>query len=208
MRRGRHRQRLRRPDPVRGVEPRARRDAADRREDRDERRQPASSRSSSRSCPTPASAWRGWNSSSTTDRRASEGLPRISDARRGPEEEAWKRSARLSPTRALLPRKAGRRRGTIAAAFWPKPVIVRLSDFKSNEYRSCSAASATSPTKRTRCSASAAPRATSRRASGSASSSSARRCKKVRDEMGLTNVELMVPFVRTVGEAEAGAWSC
>ena len=52
---------------------------------------------------------------------------------------------------------------TIAAAFWPKPVIVRLSDFKSNEYKKLIGARATSRRKRTRCSASAVLRATSAR---------------------------------------------
>jgi pyruvate,water dikinase len=53
------------PDPVRGLEPRARRDAGDRREDRHERRQPRARLRVCASCRTPASAWRGWNSSST-----------------------------------------------------------------------------------------------------------------------------------------------
>ena len=50
---------------------------------------------------------------------------------------------------------------TIAAAFWPNPVIVRLSDFKSNEYRKLLGANSTSRKKKTRCSASAVPRVTS-----------------------------------------------
>ena len=65
---------------------------------------------------------------------------------------------------------------TIAAAFAPEPVIVRLSDFKSNEYANLIGGRATSRTRRTRCSASAAPRATSTRRSGRASSSNAARC--------------------------------
>jgi pyruvate,water dikinase len=64
---------------------------------------------------------------------------------------------------------------TIAAAFWPKPVIVRLSDFKSNEYRKLIGGTATSPTKRTRCWASAAPAATSAASSATPSRWSARR---------------------------------
>ena len=64
----------------------------------------------------------------------------------------------------------------IAAAFAPEPVIVRLSDFKSNEYANLLGGRATSRTRRTRCSVSAAPRATSIRVSGLASSSSAARC--------------------------------
>jgi pyruvate,water dikinase len=76
---------------------------------------------------------------------------------------------------------------TIAAAFWPKPVIVRLSDFKSNEYRKLIGGSATSRKKKTRCWASAAPRATSPTASATASRWNAR-LKRVRNDMGLTNV--------------------
>ena len=54
---------------------------------------------------------------------------------------------------------------TIAAAFWPKPVIVRLSDFKSNEYRKLVGGRATSPMKKTRCWVSAVRRATSAKTS-------------------------------------------
>ena len=90
---------------------------------------------------------------------------------------------------------------TIAAAFWPKPVIVRLSDFKSNEYRKLLGGDAYEPEEEN-------PMLGFRGASRYIASTF-RDCfemeclamKKVREEMGLTNVELMVPFVRTVGEA-------
>ena len=91
---------------------------------------------------------------------------------------------------------------TIAAAFWPKPVIVRLSDFKSNEYRKLIGGTRYEPDEEN-------PmlgfRGASRYISGEFSDAFAMECealKRVRQEMGLTNVEIMVPFVRTVGQAE------
>ena len=91
---------------------------------------------------------------------------------------------------------------TIAAAFWPKKVIVRLSDFKSNEYRNLIGGPRYEPTEEN-------PMLGFRGASRYISQSF-RECfrleceamKFVRDTMGLTNVELMVPFVRTLGEAD------
>ena len=91
---------------------------------------------------------------------------------------------------------------TIAAAFWPKPVIVRLSDFKSNEYRKLIGGSRYEPDEEN-------PmlgfRGAARYLSADFAESFAMECeaiKRVRDEMGLTNVELMVPFVRTLGQAK------
>jgi pyruvate,water dikinase len=91
---------------------------------------------------------------------------------------------------------------TIAAAFWPKKVIVRLSDFKSNEYRNLIGGARYEPQEEN-------PMLGFRGASRYIAASF-RECfrleceamRKVRDTMGLTNVELMVPFVRTVKEAE------
>src|SRR5437867_3544967 len=91
---------------------------------------------------------------------------------------------------------------TIAAAFWPKPVIVRLSDFKSNEYKKLLGGERYEPDEEN-------PMLGFRGASRYVAPSF-RECfelecaalKKVRDELGLTNVELMVPFVRTLGEAK------
>jgi len=90
---------------------------------------------------------------------------------------------------------------TIAAAFWPKPVIVRLSDFKSNEYRKLIGGSRYEPDEEN-------PmlgfRGASRYISGEFSDAFAMECealKRVRQEMGLVNVEVMVPFVRTVKQA-------
>ncbi|HEX7640422.1 MAG TPA: phosphoenolpyruvate synthase [Burkholderiaceae bacterium] len=91
---------------------------------------------------------------------------------------------------------------TIAAAFWPKPVIVRLSDFKSNEYKKLIGGSRYEPDEEN-------PmlgfRGASRYISGEFSDAFAMECealRRVREDMGLTNVELMVPFVRTVRQAE------
>ncbi len=90
---------------------------------------------------------------------------------------------------------------TLAAAFWPKKVIVRLSDFKSNEYANLIGGKLYEPEEEN-------PMLGFRGASRYISDSfrdcfelECRAMKKVRDEMGLTNVELMVPFVRTLGEA-------
>jgi pyruvate,water dikinase len=92
---------------------------------------------------------------------------------------------------------------TIAAAFWPKPVIVRLSDFKSNEYRKLIGGSRYEPEEEN-------PmlgfRGASRYVSESFGEAFAMECealKRVRSGMGLSNIEIMVPFVRTLGEAEA-----
>jgi pyruvate, water dikinase len=92
---------------------------------------------------------------------------------------------------------------TIAAAFWPKPVIVRLSDFKSNEYRKLLGGERYEPEEENPM--------LGLRGAARYIAPSFRECfelecaalKKVRDELGLTNVELMVPFVRTLGEARA-----
>jgi pyruvate,water dikinase len=90
---------------------------------------------------------------------------------------------------------------TIAAAFWPKPVIVRLSDFKSNEYRKLIGGSRYEPDEEN-------PmlgfRGASRYVSEDFSEAFAMECealKRVRNDMGLTNVEIMVPFVRTIKQA-------
>lgn len=91
---------------------------------------------------------------------------------------------------------------TIAAAFWPKPVIVRLSDFKSNEYKKLIGGSRYEPDEEN-------PmlgfRGAARYLAADFSESFEMECqamRRVRDDMGLTNVEIMVPFVRTLGQAE------
>jgi pyruvate,water dikinase len=91
---------------------------------------------------------------------------------------------------------------TIAAAFWPKPVIVRLSDFKSNEYRKLIGGSRYEPEEEN-------PmlgfRGASRYISEEFGEAFAMECealKRVRNDMGLRNVEIMIPFVRTLGQAK------
>jgi len=91
---------------------------------------------------------------------------------------------------------------TIAAAFWPKPVIVRLSDFKSNEYKKLIGGSRYEPDEEN-------PmlgfRGAARYLAQDFAESFEMECaamKRVRNDMGLTNVEIMVPFVRTLGQAE------
>jgi pyruvate,water dikinase len=103
--------------------------------------------------------------------------------------------------RAFYVEKLAEGVATIAAAFWPKPVIVRLSDFKSNEYRRLLGGTRYEPEEEN-------PmlgfRGASRYVAESFRDCFALECaamRRVRDEMGLTNVELMVPFVRTVDEA-------
>jgi len=90
---------------------------------------------------------------------------------------------------------------TIAAAFWPKKVIVRLSDFKSNEYSNLMGGAAYEPHEEN-------PMIGFRGASRYVAPEfydcfelECRAIKRVRDDMGLTNVEVMIPFVRTLGEA-------
>lgn len=103
--------------------------------------------------------------------------------------------------RAFFVEKLAEGVATIGAAFWPKPVIVRLSDFKSNEYRKLVGGSRYEPEEEN-------PmlgfRGASRYVAAEFDECFRMECealKKVRDEMGLTNVEIMVPFVRTLGQA-------
>ena len=91
---------------------------------------------------------------------------------------------------------------TIAAAFWPRPVIVRLSDFKSNEYRKLIGGSRYEPDEEN-------PmlgfRGASRYINPDFSDAFAMECealRRVRHDMGLINVEIMVPFVRTIRQAQ------
>jgi pyruvate,water dikinase len=90
---------------------------------------------------------------------------------------------------------------TIAASFWPKPVIVRLSDFKSNEYRKLIGGTRYEPEEEN-------PmlgfRGASRYISADFGEAFGMECEaltRVRVGMGLTNVQIMVPFVRTLTQA-------
>jgi len=103
--------------------------------------------------------------------------------------------------RAFFVDKVAEGIATIAAAFWPKPVIVRLSDFKSNEYRKLIGGNRYEPEEEN-------PmlgfRGAVRYLSEDFSAAFAMECealKRVRNDMGLTNVQIMVPFVRTLGQA-------
>lgn len=91
---------------------------------------------------------------------------------------------------------------TIAAAFWPKPVIVRMSDFKSNEYRKLIGGSRYEPEEEN-------PMLGFRGAAryisedfGEAFKMECEALHRVREDMGLTNVQIMIPFVRTLKQAE------
>ncbi len=91
----------------------------------------------------------------------------------------------------------------IGAAFYPKPVIVRMSDFKSNEYANLIGGSGFEPKEEN-------PmigwRGASRYYTGNYQEAFALECKamkKAREEMGLTNIKLMIPFCRTVDEGKA-----
>jgi len=103
--------------------------------------------------------------------------------------------------RAFFELKLAEGIATIGAAFWPKPVIVRLSDFKSNEYKKLIGGGRYEPDEEN-------PmlgfRGAARYVAESFREPFALECaalRRVRDAMGLTNVEIMVPFVRTLTEA-------
>ena len=103
--------------------------------------------------------------------------------------------------RAYFEAKLAEGIATIAAAFWPKPVIVRMSDFKSNEYKKLIGGGRYEPDEEN-------PmlgfRGAARYIADSFREPFAMECaalKRVRNDMGLTNVEIMVPFVRTLTEA-------
>lgn len=120
------------------------------------------------------------------------------DLRRAVEEA----SAGYENPREFFKEKIAEGVATIAAAFYPKKVIVRMSDFKSNEYRKLLGGKLYEPEEEN-------PmlgfRGASRYVSEDFKECFAMECealKKVRDEMGLTNVEIMIPFVRTVKEAK------
>lgn len=98
--------------------------------------------------------------------------------------------------------KLAQEAGTIAAAFYPKPVIIRMSDFKSNEYRNLIGGEFFEPVEEN-------PmlgfRGASRYYHEKYREAFALEClamKKIRHEMGMTNVKLMIPFVRTVDEGK------
>jgi pyruvate, water dikinase len=111
-------------------------------------------------------------------------------------------SRNVSSPREFFVRTLAEGVGTIAAAFWPKPVIIRLSDFKTNEYAQLLGGAAFEPKE-------ANPmlgfRGASRYAHPAYADGFALECealRRVRQDMGLTNLRIMVPFCRRVAEAE------
>ena len=173
-------------------------------QDHDERRQPAAGLRLRPAAQRRRRAWRGWSSSSTT---TSASIPKAildypnvdADLKKAVESVA---RGHASP-RAFYVDKVAEGVATIAAAFWPKPVIVRLSDFKSNEYRKLIGGSRYEPEEEN-------PmlgfRGAARYVSGEFSEAFAMECealRRVRNDMGLTNVQVMVPFVRTLGPGRA-----
>ncbi len=118
-------------------------------------------------------------------------------------EEIQRRSRGYASPRQFYIDKLAEGVATIAAAFWPKPVIVRTSDFKSNEYRKLLGGEIYEPEEEN---AMLGFRGASRYIAQSFRDCFEMECaalKKVRNDMGLTNVEIMIPFVRTLGEADA-----
>ena len=118
-------------------------------------------------------------------------------------EEIDRRIAGYADGRTFFVEKLKEGVATIAAAFAPKPVIVRLSDFKSNEYAHLLGGELFEPVEEN-------PmigfRGASRYVAADFAEAFALECealRAVRDDMGFTNVEIMVPFVRTVAQAES-----
>jgi len=110
-------------------------------------------------------------------------------------------SAGYEDRRAYFVKRLAEGVGMIAAAFFPKPVIVRLSDFKSNEYASLIGGSHFEPKEENPM---LGLRGASRYYADSFKESFALECAalaQVRADMGLTNVVVLIPFVRSIGEA-------
>ncbi len=93
--------------------------------------------------------------------------------------------------------------GTIAAAFWPKPVVVRMSDFKTNEYASLLGGADFEPREENPMLGFREPHATPTLLMPRGFALECQAMKRVREKMGFTNVILMLPFVRRVQEAES-----
>jgi len=92
--------------------------------------------------------------------------------------------------------------GTIAAAFWPKPVVVRMSDFKSNEYASLLGGQYFEPKEDNPMIGFRGAARYSHRNYAEGFALECAAMKRVREDMGLSNVILMIPFYRTVAEGE------
>jgi pyruvate,water dikinase len=115
-------------------------------------------------------------------------------------EKVRKAARGYASPRAFFVEKMAEGVATIAAAFWPKPVIVRLSDFKSNEYRKLLGGERYEPDEENPM---LGLRGASRYIDASFRECFEMECeamRRVRSDFGLANVEIMVPFVRTLGE--------
>ena len=119
-------------------------------------------------CPATASASRGWSSSSRAGSACTRWRSRATRrSRRSTQREVDRDHRRLRGQDGVLRRPAlAQGIGTIAAAFCPRPVILRFSDFKTNEYARLVGGAASSRARRTRCSAGAARAATTTRLQG------------------------------------------
>ncbi|PVG80916.1 phosphoenolpyruvate synthase [Nocardioides gansuensis] len=117
-------------------------------------------------------------------------------------EEICERVAAYPGPREFFVQRVAEGVATIAAAFAPEPVIVRMSDFKSNEYANLLGGEAHEPHEENPM---LGYRGASRYLSKEFADCFAMECEAlryVRDEMGLTNVKVMIPFVRTLAEAQ------
>jgi pyruvate, water dikinase len=122
-----------------------------------------------RSFPTTASAWRARSSSSRRTSRSTRWRCWTTTGSKTPAGGDRRLTAGYDDKPQFFVDKLAEGVAMIAAAFYPKDVIVRLSDFKTNEYANLIGGRGTSRPRRTRCSASAAPRATTTRATATAS---------------------------------------
>jgi pyruvate,water dikinase len=118
-------------------------------------------------------------------------------------EEIARRTARFAEPQELFVERLASGVAQVAAAFWPRPVIVRFSDFKTNEYAGLLGGRAFEPHE-------ANPMIGFRGASRyyderyrAGFALECRAIRRVRESMGLTNVRVMIPFCRTLGEARA-----
>jgi pyruvate,water dikinase len=136
------------------------------------------------------------------DRRASARAAGIRQAERRTQGQIRKQIAGYADPVSFYVDKLAEGIAQIAAAFAPEPVIVRLSDFKSNEYANLIGGKHYEPHEENPMLGFAAPRATSTKTFRPCFELECRALKRVRDEMGLTNVQIMVPFVRTLTEAK------
>ncbi|MBT9255082.1 phosphoenolpyruvate synthase [Phycicoccus sp. MAQZ13P-2] len=129
-------------------------------------------------------------------------LLELDDQEPGVKQEIEERIAAYAGPREYFVQRLAEGVAMLAAAFAPEPVIVRLSDFKSNEYAGLLGGERYEPHEENPM---LGYRGAARYLSADFAECFAMECealRHVRDEMGLTNVKIMIPFVRTVAEAE------